>query len=161
LLDEIEKAHPDVSNILLQVLDDGRLTDGQGRTVDFKNTVLIMTTNASQDDLKATMRPEFLNRIDEIVKFNSLSEKEITNIVRVQLREVENRLAEKRIQIEFDEKAIQFLAKRGFDPDYGARPLKRTIQTEVLNPLARLILENKVGSVVRVSAGKDSLEFHK
>lgn len=159
LLDEIEKAHPDVLNILLQVLDDGRLTDGHGRTVDFKNTVMIMTSNATMEELRANMRPEFLNRIDEIVTFNTLSEKEIANIVRVQLRQVTERLAEKRIALEFNDKAIQYLAKRGFDPQYGARPLKRVIQTDVLNPLAKLILEKKAGAKVKVSAGQDGLTF--
>jgi ATP-dependent Clp protease ATP-binding subunit ClpB len=159
LLDEIEKAHPDVSNILLQVLDDGRLTDGQGRTVDFKNTVMIMTTNASMDDLRANMRPEFLNRIDEIVTFNTLSEKEISNIVRVQLQQVIERLAEKRIALDFDDKAIAWLAKKGYDPMYGARPLKRVIQTDVLNPLAKLILEGKAGTKLKVSADKNGLTF--
>jgi ATP-dependent Clp protease ATP-binding subunit ClpB len=159
LLDEIEKAHPDVSNILLQVLDDGRLTDGQGRTVDFKNTVMIMTTNASMEDLRANMRPEFLNRIDEIVTFNTLSEKEISNIVRVQLQQVISRLAEKRIALDFDDKAIAWLTKKGYDPMYGARPLKRVIQTDVLNPLAKMILEGKTAAKLKVSADKNGLTF--
>ena len=162
LLDEIEKAHVDVFNILLQVLDDGRLTDGQGRTVDFKNTVIIMTSNigsqaiidtkmsekekqsAVMEALRAHFRPEFLNRVDETIIYNSLSEKQISGIVRVQLKQVEERLKIKRIQIEVQDSAIAFLAKKGFDPIYGARPLKRVIQTDLLNPLSRDIISGTV-----------------
>lgn len=153
LLDEIEKAHPDVFNILLQVLDEGRLTDGQGRTVDFKNTVLIMTSNLGAHDpktipetLKAHFRPEFLNRIDEVIIFNSLGKDQISSIVRVQLKAVEARLKEKRIQVHFSDEAVQFLADRGFDPVYGARPLKRAIQTELLNPLSKEMIAGRIKS---------------
>ncbi|MFS4458122.1 ATP-dependent chaperone ClpB [Bdellovibrio sp. HCB2-146] len=179
LLDEVEKAHPDVFNILLQVLDDGRLTDGQGRTVDFKNTVLIMTSNVgSQSILDPSMsdekkqaavtsalrdhfRPEFLNRIDEVVIFHSLGEKQIAGIVKVQLDLVKERLKAKKIQIDFDEKSIELLAKKGYDPIYGARPLKRVIQTELLNPLSKEIIGGKVksGDVVKVSAADGHLTF--
>ena len=164
LLDEIEKAHPDVFNILLQILDDGRLTDGQGRTVDFKNTVIIMTSNVGsrshcrrasemqnrkkkgvQKILRNTFRPEFLNRIDDTILFNNLSEKQIGSIVRVQLRALQSRLDGRKIHIEFDNGAIELLAERGFDPLYGARPLKRTIQSLVENELARMIIAHDVG----------------
>jgi ATP-dependent Clp protease ATP-binding subunit ClpB len=171
LLDEIEKAHPEVFNVLLQVLDDGRLTDGQGRTVDFKNTVIIMTSNvgshaqqkegAALEALRQNFRPEFLNRIDEIVVFNNLSEKQIRGIVEVQLKKVTDRLSEKKISLEFADSAIKYLAERGYDPLYGARPLKRVIQTEVLNPLAKDLISHKLapGNVVRVSAANGGLKF--
>ncbi|MDG0815682.1 ATP-dependent chaperone ClpB [Bdellovibrio svalbardensis] len=179
LLDEIEKAHPDVFNILLQVLDDGRLTDGQGRTVDFKNTVLIMTSNVGSqaildlnmseeqkrsavlDALRNHFRPEFLNRIDETVIFNSLGENQIAGIVKVQLDLVAQRLRAKKIAIDFDNKAIEFLAKKGYDPIYGARPLKRVIQTELLNPLSKELIAGKVksGDTVKVSAADNHLTF--
>jgi ATP-dependent Clp protease ATP-binding subunit ClpB len=179
LLDEIEKAHPDVFNILLQVLDDGRLTDGQGRTVDFKNTVLIMTSNVGsqaildpgmkdQEKQKAVLealrerfRPEFLNRIDEIVIYNSLGESQIAGIVKVQLELVAQRLKAKRIQVEFDDKAVDFLAKKGYDPIYGARPLKRVIQSELLNPLSKEIIAGKIkaGDTVKVKATEKGLSF--
>lgn len=179
LLDEIEKAHPDVFNILLQVLDDGRLTDGQGRTVDFKNTVLIMTSNvgsqaildpsmtdvqrreAVMEALRDHFRPEFLNRIDETVIFNSLGESQIAGIVKVQLELVAQRLKAKKISIDFDQKAIEFLAKKGYDPIYGARPLKRVIQTELLNPLSKEIIAGRVkaGESVKVSASELHLTF--
>lgn len=175
LLDEVEKAHPDVFNILLQVLDDGRLTDGQGRTVDFKNSVLIMTSNigsqaimdpqltseeretAVQDAMRQHFRPEFINRIDEVVVFNRLGQDQLDNIVKIQLAQVQNRLAEKRIEIQFDEKALHFLAKRGFDPVFGARPLKRVVQAEVLNPLAKEMISGKVKSGDRVQVTADDL----
>ncbi len=162
LLDEIEKAHPEVFGVLLQVLDDGRLTDGQGRTVDFKNTVLIMTSNigsqalieeglsaaeretAVTEAMRAHFRPEFLNRVDETVIFNPLGQEQLAQIVLVQLGLVQKRLHEKRVHLDFDKAAVQWLAEKGFDPIYGARPLKRAIQTEVLNPLAKLLLEHKV-----------------
>lgn len=179
LLDEVEKAHPDVFNILLQVLDDGRLTDGQGRTVDFKNTVVIMTSNVGSqaimdpgmsdsqrqsavlEALREHFRPEFLNRIDETIIFNSLKEEQISGIVKVQLELVSQRLRAKKINIDFDEKAVQFLAKKGFDPVYGARPLKRAIQTELLNPLSKEIIAGKVkaGDTVRVKMGDHKLDI--
>ncbi|HEX7672982.1 MAG TPA: ATP-dependent chaperone ClpB [Bdellovibrio sp.] len=179
LLDEIEKAHPDVFNILLQVLDDGRLTDGQGRTVDFKNTVLIMTSNvgsqaildpnmsdadrreAVTEALRKHFRPEFLNRIDETVIFNSLGENQIAGIVKVQLELVTQRLKAKKISLDFDKKAIDFLAKKGYDPIYGARPLKRVIQTELLNPLSKELISGKVksGDTVKISADAQHLTF--
>ncbi|NUN07004.1 MAG: ATP-dependent chaperone ClpB [Bdellovibrio sp.] len=179
LLDEVEKAHPDVFNILLQVLDDGRLTDGQGRTVDFKNTVLIMTSNvgsqsildtgmseskkrdAVMEALRERFRPEFLNRIDEVVMFNSLGEGQIAGIVKVQLDLVAQRLKAKRIGIEFSPAAVAFLAKKGYDPVYGARPLKRVIQTELLNPLSKEIISGKVksGDTVKVQGSDGGLSF--
>ncbi len=176
LLDEIEKAHLDVFNILLQILDDGRLTDGQGRTVDFKNTVIIMTSNIGShliqegagDDvilkaLKGHFKPEFLNRVDDIVIFNALSEIDIGKIVLAQLKLLVERLALKKIGLDVDDKVVKFLAKSGFDPVYGARPLKRVIQTEMENELARKIISKEAvaGDVLRATmkvgakAGKD------
>jgi ATP-dependent Clp protease ATP-binding subunit ClpB len=162
LLDEIEKAHPDVFNVLLQVLDDGRLTDGQGRTVDFKNVVLIMTSNIGSQmildpnmtdpekekavnlALRQHFRPEFLNRIDEVVIYKSLGESQIAGIVKVQLQIVMERLKQKKIQLEVSDEAVEYLAKKGFDSVYGARPLKRVIQNELLNPLAKLMISGPV-----------------
>lgn len=178
LLDEVEKAHPDVFNILLQVLDDGRLTDGQGRTVDFKNTVVVMTSNvgsqaliqdglsederdqAVQSSLKDHFRPEFLNRIDEVVSFKSLGQEQISGIVEIRLEEVKQRLAQKKIDVVFDDSLLSHLAERGFDPMFGARPLKRVIQNEVLNPLAKEIIAGDIqpGEKLRVTA--DDLRVH-
>ena len=143
LLDEIEKAHHDVFNILLQLLDDGRLTDGQGRTVDFRNTIVIMTSNA--DDLQATFRPEFLNRIDEMVTFQRLNEEQLEEIVELQLGSLRKRLAERRIALDLTDEARRLLVTHGYDPAYGARPLKRTVQREVENPLALKVLSGEVG----------------
>jgi ATP-dependent Clp protease ATP-binding subunit ClpB len=143
LLDEIEKAHPDVFNILLQLLDDGRLTDGQGRTVDFKNTIVIMTSNAR--DLESTFRPEFLNRVDEIVTFKSLTEEQLSEIVMLQAAGLRRRLAERRIDLEITDAAKALLVKHGYDAAYGARPLKRTLQREVENPLALKVLSGELG----------------
>jgi ATP-dependent Clp protease ATP-binding subunit ClpB len=143
LLDEIEKAHADVFNILLQLLDDGRLTDGQGRTVDFKNTIVIMTSNAT--DLQATFRPEFLNRIDEIVTFHALSQEQLTEIVELQARDLRLRLAERRIDLELTDAARALLVEHGYDAAFGARPLKRTLQREVENPLAMKVLSGEIG----------------
>ncbi len=184
LFDEVEKAHPDVFNVLLQVLDDGRLTDGQGRVVDFKNTIIIMTSNLGSDLilaegesgnkdpaklkseidalLKSTFRPEFLNRIDEIVMFNRLGKDVIGGIVRVQLERVAKRLEDRRIKLDFDKSAVDFLADAGYDPNFGARPVKRAIQNYVENPLAKEILEGKFGenSIIHVSAdGSGGLKF--
>jgi ATP-dependent Clp protease ATP-binding subunit ClpB len=164
LLDEIEKAHPDVFNVLLQILDDGRLTDGQGRTVDFRNTVLIMTSNVrSAEAMRDVFRPEFLNRIDEIVEFHPLSKDQIADIVGLQLRRVEERLAGRWLQLELTEAARDALAEAGWDPTYGARPLKRAIQRLLENPLALRLLEGEFaeGDVVRVDAGEDGLVFEK
>ncbi|MFN3466649.1 MAG: AAA family ATPase, partial [Candidatus Brocadiales bacterium] len=164
LFDEIEKAHRDVFNILLQVLDDGRLTDGHGRTVDFKNTIVVMTSNIGthwveefsgkgrkeelkeriMDSLKKTFRPEFLNRIDEVIVFNRLGKEEIKQIVEIQLRSLRKRLAEHHLRLTLGEEVKEMLVEKGFDPTYGARPLKRTIQQFVENPLALEILEGKV-----------------
>jgi ATP-dependent Clp protease ATP-binding subunit ClpB len=144
LLDEIEKAHPDVFNVLLQVLDDGRLTDGQGRTVDFSNTVLIMTSNLPGDPL-GFFKPEFINRIDEIIRFRPLTEADLGRIVEIQLRQVADRLAARRITLEVTEAARQLLATEGYDPAFGARPLKRVIQREIGDRVATTILEGKVG----------------
>src|SRR5512133_1803381 len=162
LLDEIEKAHPDVFNVLLQILDDGRLTDGQGRTVDFRNTVLIMTSNVrSAEAMREVFRPEFLNRIDEIVEFHPLSKEQIGDIVGLQLRRVEARLAERGLRLELTDAAREVLAEAGWDPTYGARPLKRAIQRMLENPLALRLLEGEFGEgdVVRVDGGEDGLVF--
>jgi len=164
LLDEIEKAHPDVFNVLLQILDDGRLTDGQGRTVDFRNTVLIMTSNVrSAEALTDVFRPEFLNRIDEIVEFHPLSKEQIGEIVGLQLQRVEVRLAERGLRLELTDAAREALAEAGWDPSYGARPLKRAIQRMLENPLALRLLEGEFaeGDTVRVDAGEDGLVFEK
>ena len=183
LLDEVEKAHPDVFNILLQVLDDGRLTDGQGRTVDFRNTVIVMTSNLgsqmiqelsgdtpeSYTQMKAAVmgvvqahfRPEFINRLDDIVVFHPLDKAQIKQIARIQLRGLEKRLAERGIRIELSDKAYDLLGNVGFDPVYGARPLKRAIQQQLENPLAQQILSGKFGNgdVVRVDAEGGKLVF--
>jgi len=143
LLDEIEKAHADVFNILLALLDDGRLTDGQGRTVDFKNTIVIMTSNAT--DLASTFRPEFLNRIDEIVHFHQLGESELEQVVELQVAGLRKRLVERRISLDLTDVAKKLLVERGYDPAFGARPLKRTIQREVENPLALKVLAGELG----------------
>jgi ATP-dependent Clp protease ATP-binding subunit ClpB len=142
LLDEIEKAHPDVFNVLLQVLDDGRLTDGQGRTVDFTNTVVIMTSN-HQGDLALAFKPEFLNRIDEIVRFRSLTEADLEAVVEIQLAGLSGRLADRRLTLEVTDAAKAWLAHRGYDPVFGARPLKRLIQREISDPLAMALLEGR------------------
>jgi ATP-dependent Clp protease ATP-binding subunit ClpB len=162
LLDEIEKANPDVFNVLLQILDDGRLTDGQGRTVDFRNTVLIMTSNVrSAEAMRDVFRPEFLNRIDEIVEFHPLSREQIGDIVGLQLGRVEGRLAERGLRLELTDAAKEALAEAGWDPTYGARPLKRAIQRLLENPLALRLLEGEFaeGDTVRVDAGGDGLTF--
>jgi len=184
LFDEIEKAHPDVFNVLLQVLDDGRLTDGQGRTVDFRNTVIIMTSNlASQRiqqmtdagsepsiikaavlaEVKTSFRPEFVNRIDEIVVFHPLDEAQIANIARIQMRGLEQRLAKLDIRLEVDEAALKAVAAAGFDPVYGARPLKRAIQQQIENPLAKEILSGRyaAGDTIRVGATLGEIVFSK
>ncbi len=182
LLDEIEKAHPDVFNVLLQVLDDGRMTDGQGRTVDFKNTVVVMTSNlgsqmiqqmagddpglikaAVMAEVKTQFRPEFVNRIDEIVVFHALDEKHIRNIARIQLRYLEERLAKLEMKLEVAESALAQLAKAGFDPVYGARPLKRAIQQTIENPLAKQILEGKFAAkdLIRVEYRNGAMQFEK
>ena len=144
LFDEIEKAHPDVFNILLQVLDDGRLTDNKGRTANFKNTIIIMTSNATHEQLRATMRPEFLNRIDEIITFTPLSKEQIADVVRLQMQKVTDMLAPQGIILECTPEAISYLAEQGYDPDYGARPVKRAIQQYVLNDLSKKILADEV-----------------
>jgi len=178
LLDEIEKAHPDAFNVLLQILDDGRLTDGQGRTVDFKNTVIIMTSNLGTeifahagtheertDEVLRAMRqyfkPEFLNRIDDIVVFHALSRDDIRGIVDVQVNRLARRLAEKRLTLELSTEARDYLGELGYDPNYGARPLKRVIQRHVLDPLAREILSGNIleGSVVHIQVRDGKLEF--
>ena len=144
LFDEIEKAHPDVFNILLQVLDDGRLTDNKGRTANFKNTIIIMTSNATHEQLRATMRPEFLNRIDEIITFTPLTKNQIADVVRLQMKKVTDMLAPQGITLECTPQAIDYLAEQGYDPDYGARPVKRAIQQYVLNDLSKKILSDEV-----------------
>jgi len=180
LLDEIEKAHPDVFNVLLQVLDDGRMTDGQGRTVDFKNTVIVMTSNLGSHRIQAMegsdpalvklevmgevrnhFRPEFINRIDEIVVFHSLDEKNIGAIAKIQLKILEQRLAKMDMGLEISEAALQKIAEAGFDPVYGARPLKRAIQQQIENPLSKLILEGKFGpkDIIHVNVNNGEIVF--
>ena len=153
LLDEIEKAHADVFNVLLQLLDDGRLTDGQGRTVDFTNTVLIMTSNLPGDP-RDFFKPEFINRIDEIVRFRELTEGDLAHIVEIQLRGLRDRLAARRIGLEVTDAAMATLAHKGYDPAFGARPLKRVIQRELADTLAVQILDGKIaeGDTVTVDA---------
>jgi ATP-dependent Clp protease ATP-binding subunit ClpB len=178
LFDEIEKAHPDVFNVLLQLLDEGRLTDGQGRQVDFKNALVIMTSNIGSDliqktddiekirdeiDLlmKATFKPEFLNRIDETILFNRLGRKEISAIVDIQLKLLSKRLSEQKIKIETTPNARRYLSETGFDPQFGARPLKRTIQNLVQNPMAKMLISGKLkeGDTVELDSGKEGLVF--
>jgi ATP-dependent Clp protease ATP-binding subunit ClpB len=180
LFDEIEKAHPDVFNVLLQLLDDGRLTDGQGRTVDFRNVVVIMTSNMGShlfreyerpeklrsllmQELRNTLRPEFLNRIDEVVIFLPLGRDEIGRIVDIQLAHLRRRLADRRIHLEVTDAAKALLGREGYDPTYGARPLKRTIQKLVQDPLALRLLEREFveGDSVVVDATGDQIVFRK
>ena len=144
LFDEIEKAHPDVFNILLQVLDDGRLTDNKGRTANFKNTIIIMTSNATREQLRSTMRPEFLNRIDEIITFTPLTKEQIADVVRLQIKKVTDMLEPQGIRLECTPQAIAYLAEEGYDPDFGARPVKRAIQQFVLNDLSKKLLADEV-----------------
>jgi ATP-dependent Clp protease ATP-binding subunit ClpB len=183
LLDEVEKAHPEVFNVLLQVLDDGRLTDGQGRTVDFRNTVIILTSNLGSqhygdplldaagfeaikaqilEEVRAYFRPEFVNRLDDIVVFHKLQVNQIKRIVEIQLRDLVARLAERRIELHLSEEAITEIASEGFDPVYGARPLKRAIQKEIVNPLAQAILKGEIhdGQTVRVDFREGSFVFN-
>ncbi len=181
LFDEIEKAHPDVFNVLLQVLDDGRLTDGQGRTVDFRNTLIVMTSNLGSEYLvnlgekedsasardevmavvKASFRPEFLNRVDEIILFHRLHRENMNAIVKIQLKRLEALLTDRKIKLHLDDDAINWLAEKGYDPAYGARPLKRVIQKELQDPLAEKILGGEIldGSIVNVTSGSDRLLF--
>jgi ATP-dependent Clp protease ATP-binding subunit ClpB len=180
LFDEVEKAHPDVFNVLLQVLDDGRITDGQGRTVDFKNCVFIMTSNIGsqyimedlpkeernrrvQEALRGHFRPEFLNRIDEIIIFDRLDSSQITQIVDIQLSRLLDRLAKQNITLSLDETARQFLGREGYDPAYGARPLKRVIQREILDPLSLEILDGRFGEGDHIQACQNDgkLSFQK
>jgi ATP-dependent Clp protease ATP-binding subunit ClpB len=182
LLDEIEKAHQDVFNVLLQLLDDGRLTDGQGRTVDFRNTVLIMTSNLGSqiiqdmagrpfdevrervmEVLRQHFRPEFLNRVDDIIVFRPLTQEQLAEIVDIQLQGLRRRVADRGIQVEITDAAKQLLAERGWDPVYGARPLKRTIQRLVQDPLALNILEGrfKEGDRLVVDVENGELSFRK
>ena len=182
LFDEIEKAHPDVFNLLLQVLDDGRLTDGHGRTVDFRNTLIIMTSNLGGEYLatkeegdisgavrdqvmgavEAAFRPEFLNRLDEMILFNRLSRENMEAIVDIQLGRLRAHLAERKITLELDDKARHWLANAGYDPVYGARPLKRVIQQQLQNPLATKLLAGEIGEdeVVKVSASDLGLHIN-
>src|SRR5438445_4216104 len=179
LFDEIEKAHPDVFNVLLQVLDDGRLTDGQGRTVDFRNTLIVLTSNlgsealanlpesadvaeardAVMESVRAAFRPEFLNRFDEILLFRRLSRADMTGIVDIQLKRLGKLLADRKITLDIDEPAKRWLAEASYDPIYGARPLKRVIQRALQNPLAEQILEGRIahGETVRIGGGERGL----
>ena len=188
LFDEIEKAHPDVFNVLLQVLDDGRLTDGQGRTVDFKNTIVIMTSNIGSPiiqeyfmegknsksaqqtmhdkvlaELRKHFRPEFLSRVDDIIIFQSLDEEELAKIVEIQIARLEKRLAQQNLTLDVDDAAEKFLGREGYDPQFGARPLKRAIQEHLLDPLATKLLEGefKPGDKIKVSAKNDELVFQR
>lgn len=182
LLDEVEKAHPDVFNVLLQVLDDGRMTDGQGRTVDFKNTVIVMTSNlgsqmiqemsgndyqviklAVMGEVKTHFRPEFINRIDEVVVFHALDEKHIKSIAQIQLKYLESRLAKMEIELQISDSALNELARAGFDPVFGARPLKRAIQSQIENPLAKNILEGKFAAkdTIKVDCENGIMTFTK
>jgi ATP-dependent Clp protease ATP-binding subunit ClpB len=165
LLDEIEKAHADVFNILLQVMDDGRLTDGQGRTVDFRNVVLIMTSNipGGRIGAEAHFRPEFINRLDDIVEFDSLSREQLGSIVDLQAERVLQRVAERGITVTLTDAARQLLGNLGYDPTYGARPLKRVIQKQLVDRLALSILEGEFreGDAVDVDAGDGELVFGK
>ncbi|MGC8761286.1 MAG: ATP-dependent chaperone ClpB [Bryobacteraceae bacterium] len=161
LFDEIEKAHPDVFNVLLQVLDDGRLTDGQGRTVDFRNTIVIMTSNLPPENLRSFFRPEFLNRIDEVVVFHALTHEHLRRIVDIQIERVRKRLADRHITLELSDEARDHLILVGYEPEYGARPLKRAIQRELETLIARQILEGRIrdGSHLYVTASKGALEI--
>ena len=164
LLDEVEKAHPEVFDLLLQVFDDGRLTDSQGHTVDFKNSIIVMTSNLQRDLLNVTFKPEFLNRIDEILNFNSLTEEHIAKIVDLQIAELGKRLDDRKITLVLEESAKSWLLVHGYDPAFGARPLRRLIQSAIGNRLAKMILEGRISdqSLVRISAtgdGAESLEF--
>jgi ATP-dependent Clp protease ATP-binding subunit ClpB len=183
LLDEVEKAHPDVFNILLQVLDDGRLTDGQGRTVDFRNTVIIMTSNLGSDVIQLfagegnyakmksavmevvqqNFRPEFINRIDDICVFHPLGQDQIRAIVDIQLMQLKRRLFDRNLELTLDASALDRLSEAGYDPVYGARPLKRAIQQQVENPLAQAILSGRFlpGDRIRATSNGNGLEFAK
>ena len=152
LLDEIEKAHPDVFNVLLQVLDDGRLTDNKGRTVDFKNTILIMTSNVKEEDLKATMRPEFLNRIDEIVVFDQLTKDNIREIVHIQMDILQKKLQEDNVELAYTKDFEDYMVEEGYSPEYGARPVKRLIQRELVNKLASEILQGNIRKDSKITA---------
>jgi ATP-dependent Clp protease ATP-binding subunit ClpB len=161
LLDEIEKAHQDVFHVLLQLLDDGRLTDGQGRTVDFKNTIVIMTSNAQREELSRLFRPEFLNRVDEIITFHRLTQEELKQIVEIQLQTLRARLKDRRIELVLSEGAREHLVTVGYDPAFGARPLKRAIQKEIETPIARMIVsgEARDGQKIRVTEQNHELKF--
>jgi ATP-dependent Clp protease ATP-binding subunit ClpB len=161
LLDEIEKAHPDVFNMLLQVLDDGRLTDSHGRTVSFKNTVVIMTSNAPKETLGEIFRPEFLNRLDEVLEFDSLGKNEIREIVKLQIADFAKRLADNQLTLKIDDAALDLIAERGYDPQFGARPVKRTIQRELENPVAKAIVAGRYppGATVSITAEKGEISI--
>jgi ATP-dependent Clp protease ATP-binding subunit ClpB len=189
LLDEVEKAHPDVFNTLLQILEDGRLTDAQGRTVDFKNTVIIMTSNLGTKDLsknigfsnlsdtgsyekmkskvaeelKRHFRPEFLNRIDETIVFKPLSKMVISKIVKIQLQELNKMLANKNIKLNISDYAVEYLSKKGYEPQFGARPIKRLIQKEILNGLSKELLEGKIkeGDIILIDSFDENIVFRK
>jgi ATP-dependent Clp protease ATP-binding subunit ClpB len=165
LLDEIEKAHTDVFNVLLQLMDDGRLTDGQGRTVDFKNTVVILTSNVPGGiaGVEATFKPEFVNRLDEIVEFHQLTREEIGQIVDLQVARLIERVRERGVEVELSDDARTLLGNLGYDPTYGARPLKRVIQKQLVDRLALKLLEGEFGpgDVVRVDAAGGALTFEK
>lgn len=161
LFDEIEKAHPDVFNTLLQVLDDGRLTDNKGRLANFKNTIIIMTSNLPREALKLNMRPEFLNRIDDIITFQNLTKEDIEKVVELQIGHVTDMLEPQGITLNVTKAAIAYLAEAGFDPEFGARPVKRAIQTQLLNNLSKQIIAGKInqGQVITVDSNGITLTF--
>jgi ATP-dependent Clp protease ATP-binding subunit ClpB len=184
LFDEIEKAHPEVFNVLLQLLDDGRLTDGHGRTVDFRNTVVIMTSNIGSqhiqdmmtewteevqirkgvmEDLKAFFKPEFLNRVDEVIIFHGLTKELLKQIVDIQINRMKRYLKDRHVDLELSDRTKAYLAEIGYDPLYGARPLKRAIQSEILNPLASKLLEGsfKTGDIIQVDMENNTVQFSK
>ena len=162
LFDEIEKAHPDVFNTLLQVLDDGRLTDSKGRTVNFKNTLIIMTSNYTREQLFQTVRPEFLNRVDEIITFTALNESEIREIVKLQLSIIQKRLKDNDITMNVSEEAVDILAREGYSPEFGARPVKRAIQHLLLNNLSSSLIAGTIDRTkpIEVEAKGGSIVFH-
>src|SRR5262249_47265166 len=163
LFDEVEKAHPDVFHVLLQLLDDGRLTDGQGRTVDFKNTVVIMTSNADPRRLRDVFRPEFLNRIDEILEFRPLGKTELAKVVEIQIARLTKLLKARDLELTLTQRALEFVAAEGYDPQFGARPMKRAIQRLIQDPLAAAFLagEFRPGDKIEADAVDGKIVFRK
>ena len=160
LFDEMEKAHPNVLNILLQVLDDGRLTDTKGRVVNFKNTILIMTSNLKEEEFRTFLRPEFINRIDDILHFNDLGQDAVKTIVNLQLTRVIQRMADQGIKIDMDEDVKSHLVKNGYDPEYGARPVQRIIRREILAGLSKYLLQNPEIKHVQLTMDDQRVQFY-